>query len=64
MKYKGPTPYFSIPISRDLMEKMNANGGKYSGMNKCSLYVPHECHYSQIVYVIVNISVLAVLALI
>ena len=37
LKYKGPIPYFSIPIGRDLMDKMNANGGKYSGMNKCSL---------------------------
>ena len=47
LKYKGPIPYFSIPIGQDLMSKMNANGGKYSGMNKCSLYVPHVCHYSQ-----------------
>ena len=47
LKYKGPIPYFSIPIGQDLMDKMNANGGKYSGMNKCSLYVPNVCHYSQ-----------------
>ena len=47
LKYKGPIPYFSIPIGQDLMDKMKANGGKYSGMNKCSLYVPNVCHYSQ-----------------
>ena len=47
LKYKGPIPYFSIPIGRDLMNKMNANGGKYSEMNKCSLYIPNVCHYSQ-----------------
>ena len=47
LKYKGPIPYFSIPIGQDLMHKMNANGGKYSGMNKCSLYVPNVCHYNQ-----------------
>ena len=46
-KYKGNIPYFSIPIGQDLMDKMNANGGKYSGMNKCSLYIPNVCHYNQ-----------------
>ena len=39
LKYKGPIPYFSIPIGQDLMGKMNANGGKYSGMNKNEYFI-------------------------